>query len=317
MNLDLAAVLQTFREKPSQPEKLVLRLANVQSLAIQILVHDDSGEQSDAWQRFLRPTDVYVRSNNIHEVRAYNKLARLANASIIVFLQGDNCMPRPSEGSAWLHEALYLFARMPRLAVLGGHAGFDNPSLESGVGPYPRRKPIPFFVEWSGQQRGLSAAVDASTHFPSAVRRSRAIAFAHVYGVNIGPYFVRKQPFLDAGGFTQQYGNSGEPGGHFDVELCTRMWIGGFFSCGVYYGTVGNGVGGHKTRLGKQAKMRKRNQQRAFAHLWEQWREHNGTIGARLTNENGQLLQWNPDVARQMQIDKPESARSCGGKHGR
>ena len=82
-------------------------------------------------------------------------------------------------------------------------------------------------------------------------------------------------------------------------RVATSMWnyaracgLAVSFHCGVY-GTVGNGVGGHKTRLGKQAKMRKRNQQRAFAHLWEQWREHNGTIGARLTNENGQLLQWN------------------------
>ena len=46
------------------------------------------------WERWLRvPGDVYVQSPNVHEVRAYNRLARLANASLLVFLQGDNCMP--------------------------------------------------------------------------------------------------------------------------------------------------------------------------------------------------------------------------------
>ena len=136
-----------------------------------------------------------------------------------------------------------------------------------------------------------------------------------MYGVNIGPYFVRRSAFLATGGFTERYSAAGEPGGHFDVELCTRLWISGDHSCGIYYGGVGNGVGGHKTRQGPQARLRKQNQQRAFAHLWSQWREHNGTIGAHLTRENGALQVLKPRRARALQQAKPESAKSCGGKH--
>lgn len=314
---DLSAIIQTFREKKGQPERLVNRLRDIADLRIQILINDDSGEQREAWQRLLRPNDVYMSSANVHEVRAYNRLAKeFANASILVFLQGDNCLPVRSfhaGGLVWVHDALYLFDRLPRLGVLGGHVGFDGPSLATGFGPYPRRMPIPFFV-----QQSVAAAEEGRSGNGSAGKltfQGRPLAFAHVYGVNIGPYFVRRRAFLSTGGFTERYSAAGEPGGHFDVELCTRLWIEGRFTCGVYYGGVGNGVGGHKTRQGVQARLRKRNQERAFVHLWKQWKEHNGTIGAHLTRENGALQALRPRRARAMQQAKPESARSCGGKH--
>ena len=102
--------------------------------------------------------------------------------------------------------------------------------------------------------------------------------------------------------------------GHFDVELSTRFWLDGRYSVGLYYPGVGNGVGGHKTRIGKQGRLRRRNQKAAFAHLWSQWRTHNGTIGAQLTSENGQLLMARPAMARALQQARPETQVSCGGK---
>lgn len=96
MPFDVAAIIQTFRERSTQPELLVSRLidtAAAASISVQILVNDDSGEQQAAWLRHMRTTDVYLQSPNIHEVRAYNTLAARANSSLLVFLQGDNCLP--------------------------------------------------------------------------------------------------------------------------------------------------------------------------------------------------------------------------------
>ena len=107
----IAAIIQTFREKPLQPERLISRLvaaSNTPGLRVQVLVNDDSGEQIASWRKHLRPGDVYVQSNNVHEVRAYNMLARMTNASLLVFLQGDNCLPL---STTWLHHAAYLFHR--------------------------------------------------------------------------------------------------------------------------------------------------------------------------------------------------------------
>ena len=61
---DLSAILQTFRERPTQPAQLISSLrASAPSIDVQILVNDDSGEQEDTWRRLLRPgVDHYQRS---------------------------------------------------------------------------------------------------------------------------------------------------------------------------------------------------------------------------------------------------------------
>jgi GT2 family glycosyltransferase len=296
---DVSAIIQTFREKPSQPRRLISRLAAAApAVRVQILVNDDSGEQGDEWRRHLRPGDVYVQSPNVHEVLAYNRLAKMANASLLAFLQGDNCLPRSPR---WLEEAVYLYMRHPRLAILGGHAGFDDPvRLDvGGFGPYPRRAPLPFYIRGPHlDKQGLVVH----------------IAFAHVAGVNIGPYFVAQRAFRALGGFTSAYGARGEPGGHFDVDLCLRAWMDGRFTVGLYYAAVGNGIGGHKTRKGAQGRARRRNQLKATIDMRRRWREQNGTIGAFLNAENGQLLAASAQLASRLQFARRESTESCGGK---
>ena len=148
----VSAIVQTFREKASQPERLLTRLvgaANDAAVRLQILVNDDSGEKEAEWRRHLRAEagDVYLRSPNIHEVRAYNLLARRANGSLLVFLQGDECMP-PSP-TRWLSDAAHLFFRLPNLAVLGGHAGFDDAELHQ-TSPRSPRLPAPGAGEYRG-----------------------------------------------------------------------------------------------------------------------------------------------------------------------
>ena len=107
-------------------------------------------------------------------------------------------------------------------------------------------------------------------------------------------------------------------GGHFDAELCLRAWLDGRYTCGLYYGRVGNGVGGHKTRVGAQARLRRRNQHTAIADLRAKWAVHNATIAQRLNAENGQLLAFarRGDGALRLQRARRESQESCGGKKG-
>ena len=316
--VDVAAIFQTFREKPAQPERLVSRFlaaATGAALSARVLVNDDSGEQPAAWEHVLRRgIDVYLRSDNIHEVRAYNGLAARANASLLVFLQGDECLPT---APSWLSEAALLFARFPRLAVLGGHAGFIDPGTEHtelgyAYGPYPRRPPIPFYVH--GDVAAAATGISDDGKGTSA-----AVPFMHVPFVNIGPFFVRARAFAELGGFTSAYSAAGEPGGHFDGEYCMRAWIDGRHTCGLYYGRVGNGVGGHKTRIGSQAKMRRRNQRKAALDLRERWMQHNASIGAAISAANGQLLQFarGPGGGGHklaLQKARRESQASCGGK---
>ena len=42
--------------------------------------------------------DVVLSLPNVHEIRAYNRMARLARGDFLLLLQGDHCLPA---GTAW------------------------------------------------------------------------------------------------------------------------------------------------------------------------------------------------------------------------
>jgi len=166
--------------------------------ATQVLVNDDSRSEAAAWLAVLTgPNDFLVSSPNVHEIRAYNRLARMARGEYLLLLQGDHCLP---QGREWLQTGLGLFATFPRLALLGGQMGFDEVPLRKraervswGVPPC---RPIPTRVPRNGM----------------AHRDAVGAGFMFVAGVNIGPLLVRRSAFLLAGGFDEGFSCAGEPG---------------------------------------------------------------------------------------------------------
>ena len=196
-----------------------------------------------AWLRELSgPRDFVLSSPNLHEIRAYNRLARFARGTFLLLLQGDHCLPR---ADSWLHTGLGFFQRFPRLGLLGGQMGFNEVPLKRiaesvSWGTEPCR-PIPSRVAAGGD-----GGVDG-------------LAFRFVAGVNIGPLLVRRSAFLQVGGFDEAFSCAGEPGIQLDTELSLQMWRRGHH-VGVWYSGVSNGVGGRKTRSNPvQKRMRLRN----------------------------------------------------------
>jgi GT2 family glycosyltransferase len=56
-------------------------------------------------------------SDNIHEPRAYNRLARLARGQVLVLLADDD---EPVDASCkWLKDVLAIFHHWPSMGVLG------------------------------------------------------------------------------------------------------------------------------------------------------------------------------------------------------
>jgi hypothetical protein len=170
-----------------------------------IVCEDGSLDGSlEAWLDLLgRPNDFLLHSNDLHEIRAYNRAIAFARGEIVCLMQDDD---RPPTDGTWLDVALSVFDRYPRLAVLGGWCGFDHyfeveynaPWLPAGVNPIPY--------------------VDPST--------GRPLAF--VENVNIGPYLVRKRVFEETGGFDLRFSAPGEPGITFESEFCYRVWDAGY-----------------------------------------------------------------------------------------
>lgn len=190
--------------------------------ATQVLVNDDSRSEAAAWLAVLTgPNDFLVSSPNVHEIRAYNRLARMARGEYLLLLQGDHCLP---QGREWLQTGLGLFATFPRLALLGGQMGFDEVPLRKraervswGVPPC---RPIPTRVPRNGMAHrdavgaGFMFVAGAQRHTRAftdpAHGRTRVVVYS--VGVNIGPLLVRRSAFLLAGGFDEGFSCAGEPG---------------------------------------------------------------------------------------------------------
>ena len=66
--------------------------------------------------RSAGPNGAVLLSPNVHELRGYNSLARLARGAVLIFLQDDDSPPaaRPPHGPAWLVTPLQLLRRHAR-----------------------------------------------------------------------------------------------------------------------------------------------------------------------------------------------------------
>lgn len=274
----VSAIIQTFRDG-ANARQLVRHLHAAIALtshAPEILVNDDSRSESAAWLTELTgPNDFLLSSPNVHEIRAYNRLARLARGDFLLLLQGDHCLP-PTP--AWLRAGLSLFAAYPRLGLLGGQMGFDQvpfkkiaESVSWGVEPC---RPIPFRVP----------AAAATRHGPGVAARGASAAagaaFMFVAGVNIGPLLVRREAYLLIGGFDEAFSCAGEPGIQLDTDLSLRMWEAGY-QVGLYNSAVSNGVGGRKTRKNKAQKhLRRLNDAANGARCEQRLAKHNSAAVA-------------------------------------
>jgi hypothetical protein len=169
-----------------------------------IVCEDGSLDGSlEEWARRLtQPNDFLIRSNDLHEIRAYDRAVALARGEIICLMQDDD---RPPKDGSWLAEALQLFDQYPKLAVLGGWMGFVNYFADEYNAPWQSRsRPIPYENPKTGRQ------------------------FMFVENVNIGPYLLRKSMYAELGGFDMMFSEPGAPGICFESEICYRAWERGY-----------------------------------------------------------------------------------------
>jgi hypothetical protein len=247
----LSVLVQSFSDG-ANAQQLAARI-HMLPLGLEVIVNDDSGRDHGEWLRWLHgPNDAVLSLPNVHEIRAYNRMARMARGDFLLLLQGDHCLPT---SSLWLERGLRLFDRFPRLGLLGGQMGFDRVPLRKiaesvswGMAPC---KPIPLHVptEVVSEARGEGGMWQV-THGGSSVAGE---PFMFVAGVNIGPLLFRREAFLRVGGFDEAFSCAGEPGIQLDTDISLQLWRNGYH-VGLWYAAVSNGVGGRKTRTNRAQK---------------------------------------------------------------
>lgn len=199
----VSIIVQSFNQVQNVP-KLESRLRK--TCADELIVCEDGSLDGshDAWlRRLVGPNDFLLHSNDIHEIRAYNRAIAFAQGDIICLMQDDD---RPPRDGSWLAKALEVFARYPALGVLGGWCGFDEYFA------------VEYNAPWLPAGLRRIPSVDPYTGLP----------LMFVENVNIGPYLLRKRLFDQLGGFDLAFSAPGEPGITFEAEFCYRAWLEGY-----------------------------------------------------------------------------------------
>lgn len=148
-----------------------------------------------------------VHSNNIHEIRGYNKCARMARAPLLLFTQ-DDLLPPPR--SDWADLVLRLFAFRMRPST----RQHDHGSREATVA----------MVDAFGWVGG-STSKHGQCSLGAPVPGNRTLEYVDT--LVVGPIAVRRDVFM-ARPFNESLTSSGAPGIGFDRAWSLHLWRDGY-----------------------------------------------------------------------------------------
>lgn len=237
-DLRIAAVIQFFNH-PLNIEAIaepLLRSAFLHELVVNV---DDKDKCSQLlWRQRLgtRPGDMVLLSNNVHELRAYNRGISLTESELVLLLQDDDIPPLDDE---WLLNAIRLFVALPKLAVLSGLGGWiDGKTVQRWE--FADLQTYNNMISWP-----LPYEVDG-------------VPFMPVSCGYLSPLFLRRT-FLDAHykQFDKNLSDPGEPGIGLDCDVSYSAWENNCVT-GVYPAPFARGIGGHGTQIGKMKAVRAR-----------------------------------------------------------
>lgn len=251
-------ILQYFRRARN-----VARIgAAMRRIPVEVYVNDDSMSEIGPWLRSLPLRHGWLHlAQDIHEIRAYNRLTPAASTELVVLGQDDDVpSPRDRPVGRWLAKALVLFRRYPAMAMLGAYRGrFDDGKRMKGnncndgskYGAEPHTDPL-------GETRRIPSGKGG---------------FMFIYKVNMGPLMIRRSVFQKLGMFNLNFSCAGEAGMGFDFEYSVRLWKEGY-KVGLYDAKWAHRIGDSMstgTHKGKANAITRTNERRNNAQLYKMY----------------------------------------------
>lgn len=248
----LAAIVQSFNHHANIAN--ISSSLKASSLVEEIVISEDGSTDGSLhdWQAALPgPSHFIIRSNNLHELRSYNRAMRMSSADIVVLLQDDDLLP-PSDD--WIKNAERLFEVLPDLGVLGGYIGqmWDHATGEG--------------FEYGEQKSTHGGLREGNTKPLPYIEEKTGLPFMYAECVWIAPIFIRRSLLRKAGGLELTITKRGEPGVWQDCVFSYQAWVNGF-TVGAYSAKFERGMGGHGSATSTlKVKQRERVYERAVAY---------------------------------------------------
>jgi glycosyltransferase involved in cell wall biosynthesis len=248
----LTAIVQSFNHRGNIAN--ISGALKASKIVDEIVVCEDGstdGSLSEWHDALPGPQHFIIRSNNLHELRSYNRAMRMSAGDVVCLLQDDDLLPYSDE---WLRNARRLFETKPDLGLLGGYIGqLWDP--ETGAGHE--------FGEQRSTHGGLRQGDTKPIQYVDPVT---GVPFMYVECVWIAPVFARRSLLRKAGGLELAIAKRGEPGVWQDCVFSYETWVNGF-SVGVFDASFERGVGGHGSATSEEkVKQRERVWERAVAY---------------------------------------------------
>jgi len=258
---DVSFILQSFNHK-GNIKAIHDRLGKIENSEL-IVCEDGSTDGSrEEWIEYINDPNIsIILTNDLHEIRTYNKAALTAKSDILCFIQDDDI---PPDSDKWVQDALHLYRRFPDMGILGGSMGW-------------------IFSEKRNQRYGYYNNVRVENDFPF-VEGERKIPFMFVGAVNIGPFFVKKSVWEKLGKFNLDFSEVGESGVCFDFDMCLKGWLNNI-TIGLYrINGLKRCVGGRGTFIYET--NRKNNQKKNYVKLIDNYEPRVDEINKKIETAN-------------------------------